>query len=195
MPRLIILLSVTALHLCLNASGQIRCGLKGGGLLADVVINNVVNHDLEDDFDIKAGVHVGVFFTLDLDERSGLGVELLYADKGVRAIHNVHLHYAAIPILGRYRIDNRLILEAGPEVAYLVAARSQLGNLNYIWNNPIDLGLDLGIQYDSGQRFLAGIRFNAGITSVIRGEGGSGAEARYQNRVLQLYVGWVVRTL
>ena len=176
-----------------QADAQVSVGIKGGLNLSDVVINNVVDPDAESDYNIKPGVHAGIYLNADLEERTGLAIELLYSDKGVNAITNIHLHYFAVPFLARYRLQENWIVEAGPELAYLFSAQSKYGNLNHIWDNKVDLGLDLGLQY-SLSRLTIGLRFNAGVSSVIRtAVGSSGDRLKYQNRTLQLSMGYRLR--
>ena len=175
------------------ADGQVRLGIKGGLNLSDVVINNVVDPDAESDYKIKPGIHAGIYLNAELDELTGLAVELLYTDKGVNAITNIHLHYFAVPFLARYRLQENWVVEAGPELAYLFSAQSKHGNLNHIWDNKIDLGLDLGIQC-TFSRLMLGLRFNAGVSSVIRNAvGSSGDRIKFQNRTLQLSMGYRLR--
>lgn len=177
---------------CVHA--QVAYGFKGGLNLSDVVINNIVDPDFESDYAIKPGVHAGFFLYADFEDDTGLAVELLYSDKGVRAINDIHFHYIAVPILARYEVAANLFLEGGPELAYLFSARSKYGNLNHIWDNQTDLGLDVGVQYFS--KLVVGIRFNAGVSSVIRNAyGANGERIRYQNRVLQITVGYRLGTI
>lgn len=175
--------------------GQIITGLKGGANFADVVINNVVDPDAEADFRMKTGWHAGAFATMEAGERTGVVLEIQYSRKGVRAIEKVNFHYITVPILIRYRLDDRFFAEAGPELGYLFAARSTHGNMNHIWDNNLDIGLAGGIHYEFSDRLFAQARFLAGIPSVIRNASTQGGDpVRYQNRVLQISLGWVLHT-
>ena len=176
-----------------EAVAQTSLGVKGGLNLSDVVINNIIDPDAESDYHLKPGVHAGLYLNADFDERTGLGIELLYSDKGVNPITNIHLHYIAVPFLARYRLRDNWVVEAGPELAYLFSAQSKYGNVNHIWDNKIDLGLDIGLQY-SLSRLMMGLRLNAGVSSVIRNAMDSGGNRiKYQNRTLQLSMGYRLR--
>ena len=173
---------------------QVSAGVKGGLNISDVVINNLIDPDAESGYDLKAGWHVGVFAIADVGTRTSLAAELQYSNKGVHAVTNINLHYVVLPLLVRYSIAGKLIAEAGPELGYMVAAKSKYGNVSNIWNNKIDLGLDMGLQYNIFPDMTIGLRFNAGISSVIEDTPPSaqGEKIRYQNRVLQLSLGYTI---
>lgn len=176
---------------------QIHIGPKGGLNISDIVINNVIDPDAESDFNFKTGIHAGVFANAEVGTRTGLAAELLYSVKGVRAITNINLHYITLPVLVRYQLGKKIIAEGGPEIGYLITARSRYGNLSDIYDNAIDLGLDLGLVYNISTDLFLGLRFNAGISSVIRNPAepsrpSQADKVRYQNRVLQLSLGYTV---
>jgi hypothetical protein len=175
---------------CVPLWAQLTVGIKGGLNLSDVVINNVTdNPDAESDFKMKAGLHSGVFAIAAIGLRTGISADLLYSVKGVKAIDdNINLHYISLPVLFQYAITEKWIAEAGPELSYLLTVKSAYGNLNALWNNKIDLGLDLGVRYVFTSSLSAGLRFNAGFSSVIENSptSSTGEKVRYQNRVLQV---------
>jgi hypothetical protein len=186
------------LTIVITSEAQFSFGLKGGLNLTDVVINNTTdNPDAESDFNMKAGLHGGFFAIAEIDLRTGISAELLYSNKGVKAINNINLHYISLPVLVRYAIVDNLIAEGGPELSYLVSATSRYGNVSNIWNNKIDLGIDLGLNYLFTSRLSCGLRFNAGFTSVIKnaGNNSTGGKVRYQNRALQFSMAYVLRKI
>jgi hypothetical protein len=197
MTRFLILIVVIQL-LSINVWCQQRLyyGVKGGLNLSDIAISNYIDPDAESDFTIKPGIHAGIFVSTDVHDRFALAAELMYSNKGVKAITNVNLHYIALPLLVQFKPNRKWILEGGPEFDYLFSARSKLGDISGIWNNRIDIGLDLGVIYVLGPRTSAGVRYNAGFLSVIKTQrtgGNQSAEpVRYQNRVLQFSVNFTI---
>lgn len=188
----ILLFAFVCVALC--ATAQVSAGIKGGLNISDVVINNLIDPDAESGYDLKAGFHAGVFAVADIGTRTSLAAELQYSNKGVHAVTNIDLHYVVLPLLVRYSVADKLIAEAGPELGYLVAAKSKYGNVGNIWNNKIDLGLDMGLQYNIFSNMTLGLRFNAGFSSVIEDTPPSaqGEKIRYQNRVLQLSLAYKI---
>jgi hypothetical protein len=184
----------------LSAQGQqLRYGLKGGLNLADIVITNYINPDAESSYNIKPGLHAGIFASVDLNDRFALSSELLYSNKGVKAIDRINLHYIIVPLLTQYKISENFLVEIGPEIGYLFSARSPFGNVSNTWNNKLDIGLDAGLQVRLAPLVNIGIRYNAGFSSVIDTIDESGTNnfpteepIKYQNRVLQLFVSYAI---
>jgi opacity protein-like surface antigen len=181
----------------LCAVAQLGIGIKGGLNISDVVINNVIDPDAESGYNFKAGLHAGIFATAEVGTRTSLAAELQYSNKGVYAITPINLHYIVLPALVRYALNDKFTAEAGPELGYLLAARSKYGNVGNIWNNKIDLGLDIGLQYNVVTNMTLGLRFNAGISSIIEDTPSSAQseKIRYQNRVLQFSVAYKLLNL
>ena len=179
-------------------AGQTAVGLKAGLNLSDVVMTNYVNPDVESDLGIRAGLHAGVFVSGMVNDKIGMAAELMYSDKGVKGLTNIHLHYVALPLIVQYRITDRMVAELGPEPAYLFSATSGHGNVSGTYNNKFDLSLDGGLRLDVSN-WVLGIRYCVGLFSVrepIDVVGSSGAEKiKYQNRVVQFSIGYKLFSL
>lgn len=172
--------------------GQAEFGLKGGLNLSDIVMTNYVNPDVESDLGLKLGVHAGAFVNRAIDERLGLAAELLYSNKGVKGFSNINLHYITLPLLVQYKLTENIRAEIGAEPGYLFSAKSNLGSVANTYNNKLDLGLDGGFQLHVGKCIL-GIRYCAGIFSVkepLEHTAGPGERVKFQNRVLQVAIGY-----
>jgi hypothetical protein len=192
--RYLILLLISLTNLSL---AQTVCGIKGGLNVSDIVMTNYINPDVESDLGLKLGLHAGLFANGRVNERVGMAVELLYSDKGVKSINNVHLHYITLPFLVQYKLTERIFGEIGPEFCYLFSATSKHGNMSNTYSNKFDLGLNAGFRFDT-PRIIFGIHYGAGIFSVkepIEAGGASGNEKiKFQNRVLQVSAGYKLWT-
>ncbi len=190
MLRLIFLATI---FLPVTAFTQIEYGIKAGLNISDIVITNYINPDVESDLRLKTGLHAGLLLSGMVDKQFGLVAELLYADKGVNAISKIHLHYITAPLLVQYQLTDNIFAELGPELAYLFSARSKHGNVSATYNNKIDLSLDAGFRINTPKLFF-GLRYCAGLFNVKEPAekfSFSGNEkVKYQNRVLQLSVGY-----
>lgn len=133
-----------------------------------------------------------------IDDRISMAVELLYSNKGVKGLTNIQLHYIALPLLVQYRLNDRFSAELGPAPAYLFSARSGYGDASGTYNVKFDLSLDGGLRFDT-PKMNFGIRYCVGLFSVrepLENQGVSGREKiKYQNRVLQLSIGYKFLTL
>jgi hypothetical protein len=170
-----------------------RYGLKAGLNVSDVVITNYINADAESDYQMKTGVHGGFYGDVNITEKISLAAELMYSNKGVKAADRINLHYINIPLLTLYHITDKFLAELGPELGYLLMARSRHGNVGNTWNNKLDVGLDAGIRIIISDKLMSGLRYYAGFSSVIDSIDESGTNnvpseeaIKYQNRVLQL---------
>jgi hypothetical protein len=80
------------------------------------------------------------------------------------------LDYINVPLLLQYMFDNGFRIEAGPQVGFLINAKSETGNTNTDIKNSlksVDLGLGLGIGYihpPSG--FGVDARYNLGLSNI-----------------------------
>lgn len=174
---------------------QTEFGLKGGLNISDVVMTNYINPDVESDLKLKTGLHAGAFVYGMLNERLGLAGELLYNNKGVKAVDNINLHYITLPLLVQYKLTDNIFGELGPELGYMVSATSRYGNASNTYNNKVDLSLDGGFRLDVSKLVL-GIRYCVGVFSVREPiESIDGEKIKYQNRVLQLTMGYKLFTL
>jgi hypothetical protein len=180
-------------------TAQTVFGIKGGLNIADIVMTNYIDPDVEGDLGIKLGMHGGLFVNGTVNDRVGMTAELLYSNKGVRGGgSNVNLHYIALPLLVQYGLTDKISTEIGPELGYLFSARSERENVSNTYNNKFDLALDAGFRLNT-PRVIFGLRYCVGIFSVrepIETIGPSGNEKiKYQNRVLQLCIGYKLWTL
>ncbi|HEX8040453.1 MAG TPA: porin family protein [Chryseosolibacter sp.] len=175
------------------AFAQTGYGIKGGLNISDVVMTNYVNPDMESGLNLKLGLHAGAYVTGMVNERMGMSAELLYSDKGVKGSSDIHLRYISLPLMMYYRLADHIFGELGPEPAYLFATGSKYGSVSGTYNNKFDLSLDGGLRFDAGN-WLFGIRYCAGLFSVRDPEplmAGTGKDQiKYQNRVLQLWLGY-----
>jgi hypothetical protein len=172
-------------------SQDVSWGLKGGLNFSDIVLNGLVNPDLEADYKMKVGWHGGVFTTLQLDKTWGISAEVLYSLKGVNAAGtNINLHYAGVPLLLKYSYSERFKIEAGAEVAYLFLANSKYGNVSDVYDNRLDIGAIGGCEFRLSDKLYLGARFDAGFSSVIQPDTQGATGIKYQNRTLQLSLGY-----
>ena len=159
------ILIITFLVLPAIVYGQAVFGIKGGLNLADIVMTNYINPDVESDLAIKPGLHAGVFIDGMVNERIGMAAELLYSNKGVKGFSNINLHYITVPLLAQYKLTDRLSAELGPELGYMFSAESPLGNVANTYTNKFDLAIDGGFRLDT-RKLVFAIRYCAGIFPV-----------------------------
>lgn len=98
------------------AQAQVEFGVKAGGMLSQT---SVLDPDsLSGMTDAKISYLLGGFVNIPISASFSVQPELLYANKGHK---NFYQHYLNLPIMLQYHLTDRLKLEAGPEVGYLLA--------------------------------------------------------------------------
>ena len=184
--------ALVATLLFINCSyGQIRIGLKAGGNLANL-----------DDFDqtkMKLGVSAGPVLQVHLGQTFFAQTELLYSIKGAKAEQtqtgsdvSLNLNYITLPILFAYEAAPNFSLKLGPELGYLLSAKSSVdGNSTDIskFYEDFDFGADLGMAYQF-KKLTLDLRYNYGlldllnITQTDANGNPTGEDKKGSNRVL-----------
>lgn len=176
MKRLVSLL-VLAL-VASSASAQLNYGIKGGAALVDMSLDYLgISND-----EYRPAYQVGIYGVHQVSERVFFRSELFYANKGFRAetpsvvpgnpleTFSMHLHYLSLPLLVGYSPTERLFVLVGPEVSYLLAARSRFesgsSDVGGLWDEPLDIGLTAGVGYQVSDRMSIDVRYVYGFRDV-----------------------------
>jgi hypothetical protein len=178
-------LAVFLLSSVANAQ-HVNFGIKGGLNLYNVKNDNDVK------FDNSIGFHLGLLAHIHLTERFAMQPEVVFSTQGANTSigsikGDLNLDYINIPLMFQSMFDNGFRLQAGPQVGFLINAKSRVGNVNSEVKNDfskLDLGVGVGMSYvypPSGFGFDA--RYNIGLNNI--NEGGS---VNSNNRGLQLGV-------
>jgi hypothetical protein len=149
--------------------------------------------------DTQTQLHIGFFPRYRLSSRISTKVELLYSSKGARADefsifedYSVDLGYITIPVMGEFAITDRLAVEVGPYVGFLISARQSFNGLenrpqgidvSEDETNPVDIGLGGGIVYTGTNGLGVGVRYSQGLADALGDDflrSASGANAVFQ---------------
>ncbi len=148
---------------------HVNFGIKGG-----LNVYNVKD-DNESEYDSKAGLHVGFLAHIHLNKQWAIQPELLYSGQGAKYTtggteSKLKLDYINVPILFQYMFDNGFRLEAGPQIGFLVSAKTETNDVSVDVKDQLkgtDLGIGLGVGYihvPSG--FGVDARYNLGMTNI-----------------------------
>lgn len=203
------LLLIYLLILIRPTQAQINVGLKAG---INYVNNELVNPppDYVTPNSYRFGYHFGLFTNIKLADRFSLNPELAFSNKGSRydldptiRIANIHLNYLNLPILIEYELLDKLSVEIGPELGYLLSAKAKTKtdtqDIKNIWDNDIDIGLSAGLKYQLLDKWIIGIRYSHGFSSVMKNitfydeNGNPLDDNKMQNRAFQLSVGYRIK--
>ncbi|MEM9671580.1 MAG: porin family protein [Cyclobacteriaceae bacterium] len=178
------LLLLFNLAISFHLLAQVFIGVKAGGALTNNVYDGV---GISGGFGIgslKTSYLGGFFAEALLSENFSIQPELLYNNKGYTAIDNgplslhYNLHYVSVPIMLQYRVLDRLIVELGPEIGYLLDATSNRSSRGIFMGIPsfdeqllssykdLDLALNMGIGYLLSDKWSLNLRYNMGLYDV-----------------------------
>lgn len=136
---------------------------------------------------------------------------MLFSSKGyeISAIENVqpsgdgnlHLNYINLPLLIGYEFFDKMAINVGPELGYLLSAKAKYDSktidLEEAWDNKFDFGISTGINYHLDENIALEIRYTHGLSSVIKdimyvNEDGEylDSDEKFQNRTFQFSVSY-----
>ena len=153
-----------------TASAQnVNIGIKAGANFYNV------NNDNGAESDIKTGLHAGLIGHIHLAPQLALQPEIVYSSQGAKSsVANINrklnLDYINVPVLLQYMFDNGFRLQAGPQVGFLVNAKSEVNGVKTDVKESlktVDFGVGAGVGYvhpPSG--FGVDARYNLGLSNI-----------------------------
>ncbi len=180
MKRIILSIAATiAVALSASAIDLSSVQLMGRDIqLGAKVGMNITNVSNIDGSKAKTGLTFGVTSAMDLDDKMGVDVELLFSRQGYTYKADDYkfkerYSYLNIPILCRYTIMENIDLKAGLQAGFLLAAnyREKIGDTRYKGKltgvKTFDLALPIGASYLLEQHNVAlDLRYNIGLTNI-----------------------------
>jgi hypothetical protein len=131
--------------------------------------------------DQRLSIHAGLFVHVPINDKWSFQPELIYSGEGRHYVvptdgeHEelkglITLDYVALPIMFRFNPGSRFFIEAGPQIAVLVAAHSKgLGtddmNMKRSFSNG-QFSLNAGAGISLNQRIAVYGRYSMGMTNI-----------------------------
>ena len=155
---LFIVMSVTA--------QEVHFGIKAGANVSSVEISN------GDDYNSKVGLHVGGLAHIHISRQFALQPELIYSMQGGKDEGDnikLKLNYINLPVLAQYMINDGFRLQTGPQIGFLVSAKSKVGDVEVNRKNDLS-SVDFSWAFGAGYLFPSGVgldaRYNYGISNI-----------------------------
>lgn len=194
-------LTVTGSSLFAQA-GEDKIGFKAGVNLANIHGEDAENNKM------LIGFHVGGFATIPFGNLA-FQPELLISTRGAKyddgnedVDESINLMYVDIPLLLKFYFTDNINLHVGPQVGFNLSAKYKLDPEpdNYDddaseFYESLDLGADLGLEFDSDMGFVVGARYYYGLISVYEefempvAGGTETIEYDIKNNMIQVYFG------
>ncbi|WP_282079170.1 porin family protein [Aquimarina algiphila] len=184
MKKLVFITIIIVLGLSNVNAQEIKFGVKAGLNLAFITGDNAKNIDPNTDF------HFGALAEIKVSNKFSLQPELLYSGQGfntnIDSEGRIALNYLNIPLMAKYYVTERLSLEAGPQVGFLLSTKGGAESNKDLYKT-MDFGVNFGLGYtlDNGIYFSA--RYNLGLSNINDVDGFSD---KNRNGVFQLSVGY-----
>lgn len=179
-----IILLALALSLSFGAFAQFSWGVKAG-----LNITSITGDDV--DAKSKVGFNAGAFAEYSINDWFAISPELLYSAQGCKgdvdeADVALRFNYINIPILAKFYVLEKLSVETGPQLGFVVSAKAKADDvtakMDSDFYNSFDFSWAVGATYNFGKVF-ANARYNFGLTDVVK-------EATNKNSVFQIGVGY-----
>lgn len=132
--------------LSIAAVAQTPLSIKNYGVKAGINLSNnsyeLSRGEYVSDNRARIAYHAGVFVQLGITEKIAVQPELLYSAQGNRWTDTENsrnavtaINYLNLPVMVQYEVTDRLLLEAGPQVGYLLSAK-------YKWEDTAEFVLN-----------------------------------------------------
>ena len=165
------------------AFGQ-QFGIKAGGNYSNISSDGSISESKG-----KMGYYAGVFANLPVAESFSIQPEVIYNNVGSKTTFknnlanfesNLNLNYITIPVMFQYNFVPEFYMEAGPEVGFLVSAKSttkgEIGglavdsrlNLNKDNFNAVNFGMGIGAGFNITPNIGINARYTAGFSDVTK---------------------------
>jgi hypothetical protein len=156
-----------------SSKAQVHFGIKAG------MNASSLNFEGNTDMQSKIGFNAGVLAHIHSNNAQwALQPELYYSAEGAKYKSNsdasLNLNYLNLPVLVQYMFDNGFRIEAGPQVGFLMSAKSKDNNSSVdvkdgYKGTTFSIPVGVGYLTHSGLGFDA--RYNFGISNIVDNAG------------------------
>lgn len=165
MKRVFCIVSTILLSILAASAQETHFGLKAGLNVASATLSP------GGDYNSKAGLHVGGLAHIHLNKNFALQPEIVYSMQGGERSDGIRLKldYINIPLLVQYMTDNGFRLQTGPQLGFLVSAKTKVDDVEENRKESFK-GTDFSWTFGAGYLFPGGFgldaRYNLGINDV-----------------------------
>ena len=165
---------VATLFFMFNAKSQsVHFGIKGG------MNASSLNYEGNSDMQTKIGFNAGVLAHIHTgNEFWAFQPEAYYSSEGAKSKSNSNvktdLGYLNVPVLVQYMFNNGFRLEAGPQVGFLMSAKSKVNDNSTDIKNSMQsavFSIPAGIGYLTSTGLGFDARYNFGISNINKSTG------------------------
>jgi hypothetical protein len=185
-----IALIVAVLTATAASAQNMNIGIKGGLNLYNI------DNDNNSEYDTKIGYHVGLLAHIHLTRQFAVQPELVYSLQGAKYTvggveSKLNLGYVNIPVLLQYMFDNGFRLQAGPQLGFMLNAKTKIGDTKTDVKDQfktVELGLAAGVGYvHTASGFGVDARYNYGLSDISESDAVKSTNRGFQVGVFYLF--------
>lgn len=171
------------------------CGCHYYGLKSGLNVSTI-NGDNSSDYQPRFGLMAGGFAELCVGDYASVQPEIQYSQQGAKYTDingydgTIKLDYINVPVMGKFKVSKSFIVEAGPQMGFLLSAKDKFkssidsGTTDIKDSiNNLDFGANLGLDYDQQNGWLFGVRYNLGLSNIYKN-----SDTNNKNGILQLSI-------
>ena len=183
MKKLLLIGAITIFGLAQVNAQDFHLGAKVGINFSDIYGDNT-----EETGPVTSIINFGVVGELAFTEKLSFQPEIIYSLQGFGVENDelVSLNYLNLPLMGKYYITKGFSVEAGPQIGFLLSARTDDVNVKDNFNT-VDFAFNLGLGYKLNNGINFGARYNIGLSNINNIQGSSD---KIRQGVLQVSVGY-----
>ena len=202
----LIMLSMFVVLLGTGVNGQVKIGAIAGPSLVNFTGSDVEQWgELYSKPSMKVKFHVGFYFIYPINDKLSIEPRIVYSAKGPKYTGDdsefddqtfelyegtktitKQLSYLELPILVNYRVYEKIVMFAGPQIGFLITAKaksefsgtSQGGNTlttddtedQKDYYTSIDFGLLFGVGYELNDKIGISLSYNPGLSKIAQDE-------------------------
>ena len=139
-------------------------------------------------YKMNPSFHVGILEHIHINKRFAIQPEVVFSLQGTKYKSDdmnakINLGYINVPVLFQLMTESGFRFETGPQIGFLVSAKSKLGNESEDIKSELkstDFAWAFGVGYITASKFGFDLRFNAGISDITKEN-----ESNVKNNVIQ----------
>ena len=168
------------------------CGCHYYGLKSGLNVASINGDDMGDT-QPRLGFVGGGFAELCIDDYTSIQPEIQYSQQGVKYSNRngydgtIKLDYINVPVMVEFKATKEFVVEAGPQVGFLLSAKDKYesptdSGINDIKDDMknIDFGANFGLSYDQQNGWLFGVRYNLGLANINKNSNVSNKNGVFQ---------------
>ncbi|AOZ98237.1 MULTISPECIES: porin family protein [Flavobacterium] len=194
----IILSAMAVLAFTITNAQEVKFGVKVGGNVSSLNVNGGEIGDIGVlRFNSIVGVQAGGFAEIKVASNFAIQPEVLFSTEGSEfgfegTDAKINLSYVNVPVMAKYFASEKISLQVGPQIGFLVGAKGKMGDDSTDIKDSfksINFGVNFGLGYDINEKVLIDFRYNLGLSNIAEEEF-MGGDSKMKSSAFSLALGY-----